>query len=62
MKRKKSNRIKDITIDSCYSVSEVADILRSCKYDDPVICKFGNRNFRIVSDKMVDDRHILILQ
>lgn len=62
MKNKKTLRIRDFSISNTYTLGEIADMMKFYGSDCPVVCKFGNKNFRIVSDKTIDDKPILILK
>lgn len=59
---KKNLRIRDITVGDTYSVGETIEILRNFDTDEPIVAKFGNKNFCICGDKEISKKPVLILK
>lgn len=62
MKTKKSLRIRDCSVDNTLALCEIASLLETYKDENtPVICKFGNKNFRITSTQKKDGAFVLTI-
>lgn len=58
-KSKKSIRLRDVSVSDTFSYGEIAR-QRDVFEDTPVVVKLGNKNFRLVSDKVVGRVLVLI--